>query len=243
MPRLPTHALLLPLLLMFSLPAFALEPFTANYRAYYKGKPAGDAQMKVEHTGGGFWKIELGLKGRVGLAKLVGLNIEQNTVFTEDNGQFRPLAQSTLRHALLRDKRMNATYDWETMQVRWDGDLKVKQGPRTSNDTIPLQEGDLSLLLLNLAVMRDSAPGKLLAYRVVDGGRIREYHYAAAAEDEMIDVEELRYEALRVDRTNSTSSEMSFWITSGVPTPIRILQRRDGKDYVDLRLVDYQGEQ
>ena len=33
----------------------------------------------------------------------------------------------------------------------------------------------------------------------------------------------------------------AFWVASGVPTPIRILQRKDGEDEIDLRLVEYRG--
>ena len=31
------------------------------------------------------------------------------------------------------------------------------------------------------------------------------------------------------------------WVASGVPTPVRILQRTDGEDAIDLRLIEYQG--
>ena len=33
----------------------------------------------------------------------------------------------------------------------------------------------------------------------------------------------------------------SLWVANGVPTPIRILQRKDGEDEIDLRLTEYRG--
>ena len=62
-----------------------------------------------------------------------------------------------------------------------------------------------------------------------------------AAEPETIAVEELSYSALRVNRTNGGNDETIFWVADGVPTPVRILQRENGQDTIDLRLVEYQG--
>ncbi len=51
------------------------------------------------------------------------------------------------------------------------------------------------------------------------------------------------YASRRVARTNGGNDETIFWIASGVPTPIRILQRENRADTPDLRLVEYQGVQ
>jgi len=56
-----------------------------------------------------------------------------------------------------------------------------------------------------------------------------------------VTVEDLSYSALRVSRSNGGNDETIFWVADGVPTPVRILQREDGQDGVDLRLVEYQG--
>ena len=94
---------------------------------------------------------------------------------------------------------------------------------------------------MNLAVIRDAQPGKQLRYRVVDNGRSRDYEYAVAPEAEIIAVEDLSYNAMRVSRVNGGNDETIFWVADGGPTPIRILQREDGQDKIDLRLVEYQG--
>jgi hypothetical protein len=49
------------------------------------------------------------------------------------------------------------------------------------------------------------------------------------------------YLAMRVQRTDQDDEQTVFWIADGVPTPIRILEREDGKDVYDLQLVQYQG--
>ena len=49
--------------------------------------------------------------------------------------------------------------------------------------------------------------------------------------------------AMRVARTKGGNHETIFWVANGVPTPVRILQRENGQDTLDLRLVEYQGVQ
>ena len=234
---LPFRSLLLGLVLAGSeAPAWALEPFVASYQAYNEGKLAGNASMKVTPRAGDQWQIDLNVKGTRGFARLAGLNIEQSTVFDTRDGQFLPLSQATVRHTLLMGKKMVGTYDWKSGTAQWQGDIK-----KNRRAPLPLQAGDMSALLMNLAVIRDAAPGRQLTYRVVDNGRVREYQYVVSPEPETVTVEDLSYSALRVSRSNGGNDETIFWVADGVPTPVRILQREDGQDGVDLRLVEYQG--
>jgi hypothetical protein len=169
------------------------------------------------------------------VAGIVGLNIDQSTVFDLADGEYRPLAQGTTRKAaLVFNRRTTGTYDWASGTARWSGDIsKARRAP------VPLQPGDMSGLLINLAVIRDAAPGRTLQYRFVDRGRARDHVYRAASSTEAVEVAGLSYEALRVERINGGNDETILWVADGVPTPVRILQREDGEDAVDLRLVEY----
>lgn len=217
-------------------PAQPLEPFFATYEAHYQGKPAGSASMQLVRNDDGRWRIDLSILGDRGIAGMTRLKIEQSTVFDEAAGQYRPLSQGTVRKALLFDQRATGTYDWTRMQARWDGRIrKDRQAP------LDLRAGDMSALLLNLAIMRDARPGAILHYRLVDVGRARDHTYQVAAEPETMAVGDMSYDALRVARTDKPGDETVLWVASGVPTPIRILQRKDGEDEIDLRLVEYRG--
>ncbi len=234
----PLRALLFGTLALSSLPAMALEPFVATYQAYNEGKLAGAAKMQVVQTEGERWRVDLGIRGTRGFARLAGLNIEQSTVFDTHDEQYRPLSQATVKHAVFTGKKISGVYDWQARSARWQGDVK-----KTRSAAIPLQDGDMSTLLVNLAVIRDAQPGKALDYRVVDNGRARDYQYAVAAQTEIVNVDDLSYDAMRVARTNGGNDETIFWVANGVPTPVRILQRENGQDTLDLRLVEYQGVQ
>ena len=234
----PLRTLLFGTLALASLPALALEPFVATYQAYNEGKLAGTARMQVVQTDGARWRIDLGIRGTRGFARLAGLNIEQSTLFDTHDEQYRPLSQATVKHAVFTGKKISGVYDWQARSARWQGDVK-----KTRTAAIPLQDGDMSTLLVNLAVIRDAQPGKALSYRVVDNGRARDYQYAVAAQTEIVNVDDLSYDAMRVARSNGGNDETIFWVANGVPTPVRILQRENGQDTLDLRLVEYQGVQ
>ncbi|MBB5864073.1 DUF3108 domain-containing protein [Xanthomonas sp. 3058] len=213
-----------------------LQPFVATYQAFYRGKEAGDATMQVSQGDGTQWRIDMSVRGRKGFASILGLNLEQSTVFRVDGDTYVPLSQSTVRKAMFFGKKVTGVYNWQAGTAQWDGDLKKER-----QQPIPLQRGDQSALSLNLSLMRDAQPGRSLSYRYVDVGRVRQYDYRTADATEVVQVGDLSYDALRVYRVNSGDNETILWIANGVPTPVRILQRDKGEDQVDLRLVEYQG--
>jgi hypothetical protein len=214
----------------------ALEPFLARYEARYHGKPAGDATLRLVRLSPPQWRVDLGIEGRKGMAGILGLNVQQSTVFDAlDDQRYRPLSQSTVRKGLLLGRTSTGIYDWAQASAQWRGDLKPRH-----RAPVALQAGDMSGLLINLAIVRDARPDALLRYRFVEGGRVREHIYRAAAAPETVEVGELSYSALRVARTNGGNDDTIVWVAEGVPTPVRILQREDGEDAVDLRLIGYE---
>lgn len=211
-----------------------LRPFVATYQVFSDGRQLGEATMQLLQTDGDRWRIDLGMKGS-GLMRLTGLNVQQSTLFQSDGHAMRPLAQSTLRRVFLSTRKSTGVYDWRQGSARWSGDVKPSR-----RAPIALQEGDLNGLLIDLAVIRDAVPGKTLHYRFVDGGRVREHTYVVATETEGVEIDGLDYDAMRVSRSDGNDQTI-VWVAKGVPTPIRILQREDGDDSTDLRLIQYQG--
>jgi hypothetical protein len=203
---------------------------------YRNGKSFGDATLQLAKLEGTRWRVDLGIRGTRGFARLAGLNIEQSTVFDTRGETYRPLTQATLNKAVFTKKKTIGVYDWKSGSASWRGDIKdSRKAP------VVLQQGDMSGLLINLAVIRDAEPGKTLQYRFVDNGRVREHRYIVATSPESITVGDLTYKAMRVDRVEQGNEETVIWVAKGVPTPIRMLQREGGEDTFDLRLVEYKG--
>jgi len=225
------------LALLTALPAMAtaaVAPFVARYEAYYDGGAAGTATMQVAEQPGQRWKIDLNLKASRGMAWMMGLSIEQSTVFDQPaEGQLRPLSQRQVQGSRVSTKRSSGRYDWQGGHAQWTGDIKPSR-----QQPIALQPGDMDGLLINLALTRDAAPGRTLNYRYVDGGRMREHRYRAAARAESIQMAGRSWQALRVERNNANNDGTIVWVAEGMPIPLRIVHRKNGKDEIDLRLID-----
>lgn len=215
-------------------PVRTLIPFTARYEAAYHGKAAGDATLALVRGNASQWRVDLGIAGRRGMLGVLGLNVQQSTAFDVIGDTYRPLGQSTVRKGLFLGKTATGRYDWARGTAQWTGDLKARH-----RQPVPLQPGDMSGLLINLAIVRDARPGAVLHYRFVEAGRVRDHVYQVAATPETIAVGELTFSALRVARTNADGDETVVWVADGVPTPVRILHREDGTDAIDLRLMEY----
>lgn len=211
-----------------------LSPFVARYEADYHGKPAGDATLALVQASAPRWRVDLGIHGRRGMLGVLGLNVQQSTVFDSVDGAYRPLSQSTVRKGLFLGRSATGAYDWTRGTAQWTGDLKDRH-----KAPVALQPGDMSGLLINLAIVRDARPGAVLRYRFVEGGRVRDHVYRVSDTPETVAVGGLDFAALRVARTNGGDDETVVWVAEGVPTPVRILQREDGEDAIDLRLMEY----
>jgi hypothetical protein len=216
----------------------ALEPFVAQYEVFKGGSALGDATMQVVKNDARRWRVDLGIRGTRGLFGVAGINAEQSTVFDTVGETYRPLSQGTVRKAVFMRRQTVGVYDWRSRNARWTGDVK-----KTRVAPVPLQDGDMSGLLINLAVIRDAQPGKALHYRFVDDGRVRDHQYLVANDLESMKVGDMSFNAMRVTRVQSGNEETVLWVVSGVPTPIRMLQRENGEDTYDLRLVEYKGVQ
>jgi hypothetical protein len=215
-----------------------LQPFVAQYQVFKDGRVLGDAVMRVVKNDPRRWRVDLDIRGTEGLVGLAGAAAQQSTVFDIAGSNYRPLAQSTLRKTMFTKKQTVGVYDWRSHQAHWTGD--VKESRRTP---VTLQDGDQSGLLINLAVIRDAQPGTSLHYRFVDDGRVRDHRYDVSTQLEDVKVGELSYSAMRVARAQSGNEETVIWVVDGVPTPVRLLQRENGEDKYDLRLVEYKGAQ
>ena len=231
----PDQAVTAPLVADESAAAFVLEPFVAQYRVLRSGRELGEAMLRLNRLDASRWQVDLGMRG-TGLIGLAGINAQQSTIFDQQGETYRPLSQGTVRKALFTRRQITGTYDWSNARAQWQGDIK-----KTRRAPVSLQPGDMSGLLINLAVVRDARPGGNLDYRFVDNGRTRDHKYQVAPELESVSVGDMDYNAMRVTRVQGGNEETVIWVVKGVPTPVRILQREDGQDTYDLRLTEYTG--
>jgi len=213
------------LLLFASVPALAVEPFTANYQASYMGLN-GSGKMTLEPQGDDRWKYTLSIGSGA-------IKLDQSTVFEDIDGQWRPLSGTDSSLLLIKKTDKQATYDWDKGVATWSGDVKPERaGP------VKLEPGDVDALLLNLELARDVQAGEPLEYRMVDDGRVKSMTYKVVGKDE-ITIGGKTHEATKVSNRDG-DKETIAWVVDGMPMPVRILQRKDGKDEIDLRIQSVQ---
>lgn len=199
----------------------SLKPFNADYVASYMGME-GDALMSLAPASDGHWKYTLRIRSSLA-------SLSQSTLFDENGGQWRPLSGTDTSSVLIKKTNKTATYDWNRGVATWSGDVKPdRSGP------VDLRAGDLDAMLVNLAIARDAGAGKPLHYRMVDDGRVKDMSYTVAGK-EQITVAGKPQQATKVSRTDGNKQTI-LWVVDGLPAPARILQRKDGRDEIDLRL-------
>lgn len=209
------------LLGLASTPALALKPFTANYTAHYMGLQA-NGVMRLDKQGERQWTYSLAINNPAA-------NLVQRTTFEEHGGQWRPLSGEDSSQVLIKRRNTTATFDWSKGEARWSGDVKDdRKGP------IALQPGDMDAMLINLAIVRDVPGGKPLNYRMVENGKVSPQTWRVEGK-EAIEVGGTSHQATKVSRT-SGDKQMILWVVDSLPAPARVLQRKDGKDEMDLRL-------
>ncbi|MEQ8033990.1 DUF3108 domain-containing protein [Xanthomonas sp. WHRI 6106] len=204
-----------------SLPAFAVQPFQADYSANYMGMQA-NGTMTLAAAGANQWRYTLTIQNQLA-------NLTQSTVFEEANGQLRPVSSNDTSSMMVKRRNVTANYDWKTSQATWGGDIKPdRRGP------VKLQPGDMDALLINLAITRDLAAGKPLNYRMVDEGRIKPMSYKVVGK-ETITVNGKQEQATKVSRVDG-DKELIAWVVKDLPVPARLLQKEKGQDALDLTI-------
>lgn len=207
---------------LLSTPALAVKPFSADYTANYMGLQ-GVGKMTIASAGANKWTYTMSISSSV--AKLT-----QSTTFEDTDGQWRPLSGTDSSLLLIKKSSKAATYDWAKGSAHWSGDVKPERaGP------VKLQAGDLDAMLVNLAIVRDAASGKPMRYRMVDDGRVKQLNYHVAGTDKLT-IDGKTREATKVSRTDG-DKETIVWVVEGLPVPARILQRKNGKDDIDLKIA------
>jgi len=219
--RTTKHLLATALLVLASAPAWAVKPFSADYQANYMGLQ-GNGKMTLVSQGANRWKYTLSINSNIA-------QLSQSTVFEDRNGQWRPLSSHDSSMLLIKKINKDANYDWGKGVATWSGDVKPdRAGP------VPLQSGDMDALMINLALARDVTAGKPLDYRMVEDGRAKQLSYEVAGK-EAITIDGKSQQATKVVRTDGNKQTIA-WVVNGLPVPARILQRKDGKDDIDLRI-------
>ena len=216
-----TAGLLLALAASPALQATELKAFDASYRASYNNMAA-NASMSLAPAGGNRWNYTLSVQNA-----LVQLN--RSAVVDASGAQLRPISNRENVNMVVRKRSKQGQYDWSSQQARWSGDVKAdRQGP------IRLQAGDVDGMTMNLAIVRDALAGKPMRYRLIENGKATPMTFTVAGRENMA-IDGRQTPTIRVSG-NDGDTTRTLWVAEGIPLPVRILQKDDDGDTIDLRL-------
>jgi hypothetical protein len=216
--------------------ASALQPFTARYEVLRDGKSQGEAVMKLEQIGDARWKFSSDVRGTSGMARLSGFEMTESTNFeVRPDGGLKPLSASAEGGISLRRRSIDTEFDYASNEVRWSGDAKPDQrGPA------PLSERTVNPQILNLALAQQLRAGAEGSIRLdlVNRGDSDPVEYRIGAK-ESVSVPLGTREAITLQhRRTDKDRVITLWIDPTLPpAPVRVLQREDGEDAYELRLV------
>lgn len=217
--------------------ADTLEPFTARYEVLRDGKSQGEAVMRLERIDGARWRFVSDVRGTSGMARLSGFEMSETTEFESlADGRLKPLSASASGGLSLRRRSIDTVFDWTANEVRWTGDAKPEhRGPAALGaDTVNPQ-------ILNLALaqrLRAGAEGSIRLDLVNRGDSDPVEYRVRGSEQVKVPMGEREAVALHHRRTDK-DREITLWIDPSLPpAPLRVLQREDGADAFELRLIE-----
>ncbi len=217
--------------------AGALEPFTARYEVLRDGKAQGEAVMRLERIDGAQWRFTSDVRGTSGMARLSGFEMTESTDFEAlPDGRLKPLSARSEGGISLRRRSIGTEFDWSTGEVRWNGDAKPEhRGPA------PLGADTVNPQILNLALaqrLRAGAEGVIRLDMVNRGDSDPVEYRVRGRESVSVPMGQREAVALHHRRTDK-DREITLWIDPGLPpAPLRVLQREDGADAYELRLIE-----
>lgn len=213
--------LLLALATLPTLHAAELKTFNASYRASYNNMAA-NATMSLAPAGANRWTYRMKVQNAL-------VQLDRSSTVDASGSQLRPVGNRETINMLVKKKSKQANFDWSGGQVTWTGDVKSdRRGP------VKLQAGDVDGMTLNLAIVRDALAGKPMRYRLIENGKAKPLAFSKAGK-ENVTVEGKAMQATKVSG-NDGNSQMTLWVVEGIPVPVRIQQKDDDGDTIDLRL-------
>jgi hypothetical protein len=214
-------------LLALSVSAFAdatLKPERATYIVMRDGKAIGTATYALAANADGTWTLHSETRGTGGMAKLLGLDVREDSVFGIRDGRLQGLRYDYRQDAAIKHRQRHIEFDKAARQIR------VRDNGKDFRYALVDGAIDRSTVAVALGLaLADGATSTTLPVAVRDRVEMQQYAVRGGA---VIDLPGGRYEATEIDRTDAPGKVMKSWYAQGL-LPVRVEQpQHDGKAIV-----------
>ena len=217
-------------LLLLSAPAaFAnsldLKPAHAVYAVQRDGKVIGDASYTLSANGDGSWTLESVTKGSAGMAKLVGLDVHEQSTFHWDQGKAEGLHYDYKQDAAIKHKQRTIDFDWHAHEAH------VRDNGKEFSYAIEPGTIDRSTVAVALGVALANGAHEA-NLNVAQRDHLEQQRFEAQAE-ENITVPAGTFKAVRMERTDASGKARSWYAPNVTTLPLRVEQvQGDGSTIV-----------
>ncbi|HOV57810.1 MAG TPA: DUF3108 domain-containing protein [Rhodanobacteraceae bacterium] len=206
----------------------APAPFDLHYVVSRDGKAIGTSQVRLAPAPGGDWSLVTETRGTNGMARLLGLEVREQSRLRWREGRPEGLSYDYRQDAAIKHKQRHAEFDWGA------GEVQVSEGSREYRYAV--DAGTVDRHAVALALGEALAAGRReaqLAVAVKD--HVEQQQYRVAGEEELR-LPAGNYRTLKVERTDAPGKIVSWYAPQVAPMPVRLEQTQGDGSVIVMEL-------
>jgi hypothetical protein len=201
------------------------KPMSATYAVVRDGKPIGDANYVLVANPDGTWTLRSQTHGSAGMARLLGLEVREESTFRWADDKPQGLHYDYKQDAAIKSKRREIDFDWRENQARVHDNGK--------NFAYAIPAGTIDRSTVAVALGQAIASGAHDAALPVAAKDHVEQQTFAIRGEEKINVPAGSFNAIRIERTDTPGKARSWYAPSVTTLPLRVEQLQgDGSTIV-----------
>jgi len=202
-----------------------LKPMSATYAVLRDGKAVGDATYTLHANADGSWTLLSVTKGSAGMARLVGLDVREESTFRWLDGKPEGLHYDYHQDAAIKHKERRIDFDWSEKQAH------VRDNGKNFAYAIPAGTIDRSTVAIALG-MALAGGASSATLPVAAKERVEQQRYETRGA-EQLQVPAGSFQAIRVERTDASGKARSWYAPTVMAMPLRVEQTQgDGSTVV-----------
>jgi len=208
--------------------AATLKPVSATYAVVRDGKPIGDANYVLVANPDGTWTLRSQTHGSAGMARLLGLEVREESTFRWTDGKPQGVHYDYKQDAAIKSKRREIDFDWHANQAR------VHDNGKNFAYAIPVGTIDRSTVAVALGqAIASGAHDAALPVAAKD--HVEQQTFATRGE-EKITIPAGSFNAVRIERTDVAGKARSWYAPNVTTLPLRVEQLQGDGSMIVMEL-------
>lgn len=202
-----------------------LQSSHVTYSVSRDGKAIGTSAYTLARNPDGSWTLRSETRGSAGMAKLLGLDVREESTFILRDGKAEGVRYDYEQDAAIKHKRRSIDFDWTAQRAQ------VRDNGKSFDYAIPPNSLDRSAVAVALGLALAEG-ATTMEFPVATKDRIEQQRFAVRATEE-IHVPAGSFRAARVERTDAPGKAQSWYAPNVSVLPLRVEQKQhDGSTIV-----------